>query len=359
MYRARGMSSKPATAISFDNGSSTNPMLPSDLDGSRLPPAGSPNYVLALGSTANTLAFWKFHVDFTTPANSTFTGPTTLATAAYAEACSGGTCIPQSGTTQQLDSLADRLMFRLAYRNFADHEALVVNHSITAGSSTGVRWYEIRLANGTPSIFQQGTYAPDTSFRWMGSIAMDQTGNMGLGFSVSSSSLHPQIHYTGRLVTDTAGTMPQGEGTILNGPGSQTANLSRWGDYSMMAVDPSDDCTFWYTTEYLPANGTFNWKTRIGSFKFPNCGAVATNDFSISASPNALTLGQNATGTSTISTAVVSGIGNPLFRDKCYLHSANVGFGAEAGGAGCPFCSCFLRGKVQWMSRHIATLFRW
>ena len=305
--RAKMLTGAAATQQCFNTSTSFGGLLPSDLDGSRLPPAGSPNYVLALGSTANTLAFWKFHVDFTTPANSTFTGPTTLATAAYSEACGGGTCIPQSGTTQQLDSLADRLMFRLAYRNFADHEALVVNHSITAGSSTGVRWYEVRIANGTPSIFQQGTYAPDASFRWMGSIAMDQTGNMGLGFSVSSSSLHPQIHYTGRLVTDTAGTMPQGEGTILNGPGSQTANLSRWGDYSMMAVDPSDDCTFWYTTEYLPANGTFNWKTRIGSFKFPNCGAAATNDFSISASPNALTLGQNATGTSTISTAVVSG----------------------------------------------------
>ena len=305
--RAKMLTGAAAAQQCFNTSTSFGGLLPSDLDGSRLPPAGSPNYVLALGSTANTLAFWKFHVDFTTPANSTFTGPTTLATAAYSEACGGGTCIPQSGTTQQLDSLADRLMFRLAYRNFADHEALVVNHSITAGSSTGVRWYEVRLANGTPSIFQQGTYAPDASFRWMGSIAMDQTGNMGLGFSVSSSSLHPQIHYTGRLVTDTAGTMPQGEGTILNGPGSQTANLSRWGDYSMMAVDPSDDCTFWYTTEYLPANGTFNWKTRIGSFKFPNCGAAATNDFSISASPNALTLGQNATGTSTISTAVVSG----------------------------------------------------
>jgi len=198
-------------------------------------------------------------------------------------------------------------MFRLAYRNFADHEALVVNHSITSGSSTGVRWYEIRVANGTPSIFQQGTYAPDTAFRWMGSIAMDQTGNMGLGFSVSSSALHPEIHYTGRLVSDAAGTMTQGEGTILNGAGSQTANLSRWGDYSMMAVDPSDDCTFWYTTEYIPANGTFNWKTRIGSFKFPNCGAVAANDFSISASPASLTLAQNASGSSTISTAVVSG----------------------------------------------------
>src|SRR5437868_4549466 len=186
--RAKMLTGAAATQQCFNTSTAFGGLLPADLDGARMPPAGAPNYVLALGSTANTLAFWKFHVDFTTPANSTFTGPTTLATAAYSEACGGGTCIPQSGTTQQLDSLADRLMFRLAYRNFADHEALVVNHSITAGSSTGVRWYEVRLANGTPSIFQQGTYAPDASFRWMGSIAMDQTGNMRLGFSVSSSS---------------------------------------------------------------------------------------------------------------------------------------------------------------------------
>jgi len=307
--RAKMLTGAAATQQCFNTSTAFGGLLPADLDGARLPPAGSPNYVVALGSAANQLAFWKFHVDFTTPANSTFTGPTTLATAAYSEACAGGTCIPQTGTTQQLDSLADRLMFRLAYRNFADHEALVVNHSITAGSSTGVRWYELRVANGTPSIFQQGTYAPDASFRWMGSIAMDQSGNMGLGFSVSSSSLHPQIHYTGRLVGDAAGTMPQGEGTIINGPGSQTGQaLSRWGDYSMMAVDPTDDCTFWFTTEYIPANGAFNWKTRIGSFKFPGCGpAQAANDFSISASPSSMTLAQNATGTSTISTAVLTG----------------------------------------------------
>src|SRR5262249_12247124 len=161
--------------------------------------------------------------------------------AAYGEACSGGTCIPQAGTTQQLDSLADRMMYRLAYRNFGDHEALVVNHSVTAGSGVGVRWYELRPdASHNLSVFQQGTYAPDSAFRWMGSIAMDQVGNMGLGFSVSGSSIHPEIHYTGRLAGDAAGTMTQGENTIIDGAGSQTgSSLSRWGDYSSISVDPS------------------------------------------------------------------------------------------------------------------------
>jgi hypothetical protein len=151
-----------------------------------------------------------------------------------------------------------------------------VTHSVRAGTSnrnpfSGVRWYEIRNPNtAAPTIFQQSTFAPDTSFRWMGSIAMDKMGNMALGYSVSSASMHPSIRYTGRMAGDTRGTM-QAENTIINGTGSQLRNLSRWGDYSAMTVDPVDDCTFWYTTEYLKANGTFNWSTRIASFKFPDC----------------------------------------------------------------------------------------
>src|SRR5207244_3440666 len=250
-----------ATQQCFNTTTTYGGLLPADLTGTNLPPAGSPNYVLGLGATSSTLAFWKFHIDWTTPANSTFIGPTALAVASYSEACGfSGTCIPQAGTTQRLDSLSDRLMYRLAYRNFGDHESLVVNHSVTAGSSCGVRWYEIRTPGTTPTVFQQGTYAPDSNYRWMGSVAMDQAGNIALGFSVSSSTLNPQIHYTGRLATSPAGVMDQGEGTIINGTGSQTGSgLSRWGDYSSMTVDPSDDCTFWYTNEYIPSNGAFNW----------------------------------------------------------------------------------------------------
>jgi hypothetical protein len=306
--RTKMLSGQAATQQCFNTSTTYGGILPSHLTGPTLPPAGSPNYVLGLGATSTTLAFWKFHVDWTTPANSTFTGPTALTVASYTEACgSSGTCIPQSGTAQQLDSLSDRLMYRLAYRNFGNRESLVVNHSVTAGSSVGVRWYELRSPGTTPTIFQQGTYAPDSNYRWMGSIVMDQSGNMALGYSTSSSSLHPQINYTGRLSTSPAGVMDQGEGTIINGAGSQTgSNLSRWGDYSSMSIDPSDDCTFWYTNEYIPSNGAFNWKTRIGSFKFSTCGAPA-GDFSISASPTNINIQQGSSGTSTISTAVTSG----------------------------------------------------
>jgi hypothetical protein len=292
-------------------GTSFGGLLPADIDGGRQPPPGSPNYVVSLGAVDGQLAFWKFHVDWTTPPNTTLTGPTTLTTAAFTLPCndSGGTCVAQSGTRQQLDTLGDRLMYRLAYRNFSDHEALVVNHSITAGSSVGVRWYELRPdASHNLTIFQQGTYAPDSDYRWMGSIAMDQAGNMALGFSRSGAAIHPEIHFTGRLAGDTLGQMTQGEGTIIDGTGSQTgSNQSRWGDYSAMAIDPSDDCTFWYTNEYIPSNGAFNWKTRIASFKLPGCPASAGNDFSISASPTSLSLVQGTSGSISISTAVTSG----------------------------------------------------
>lgn len=289
-------------------------LLASTLDGSRQPPVGSANYVVGLGTTdaignGSTLLAWTYHVDWTTPANSTFSGPTTLNVAAFQLGCNGGTCIPQPGTAQQLDSLGDRLMYRLAYRNFGDHEALVTNHSVTAGSVVGVRWYELRPTNGVLGVFQQGTYAPDALFRWMGSAAQDQAGNIALGFSASSSTTSPSIRYTGRLASDPAGSMTQGEGVVIAGGGSQSGqNLSRWGDYTSLAVDPSDDCTFWYTNQYQAATGAFNWHTRVGTFKISGCGVAAPpNDFSIAVSPTTLSLAQGSSGTATVSTATTSG----------------------------------------------------
>ena len=263
-----------ATQQCFQLGTSFGGLLPSDLDGTTAPPAGTPNLFMNFG--ANSLNLWKFQVDFANSANTTFTGPTNIPVAAFSAACSGGgACIPQPGTTNKLDSLADRLMYRLAYRNHGGVESLVVNHSVQVSgtkrtSVTGVRWYEIRNPNGTPTVFQQGTFSPDSTSRWMGSIAMDKFGDIALGYSASSGSVYPSIRYTGRLATDALSTM-QAENSILAGSASQTGTLHRWGDYSAMTVDPVDDCTFWYTTEYLKNSGSFNWSTRIASFKFPGC----------------------------------------------------------------------------------------
>ena len=271
--RASMLVGAPATQQCFQLSSSFGGLLPADLDGATAPPAGSPNYLL--NRAASSLNLWRFHVDWVNPGNTALSGPINIPVAAYTAACNGGTCIPQSGTRQKLDSLADRLMFRLAYRNFGTYESLVATHSVQVGSNkrnsyAGVRWYELRNPGGTPTVYQQSTFAPDSTFRWMGSIAMDKQGNMALGYSASSSQIHPAIRYTGRLASDPLSTM-QAETSLIEGMGSQLANLSRWGDYSAMTVDPVDDCTFWYTSEYLKANGTFNWSTRIASFKFSGC----------------------------------------------------------------------------------------
>ncbi|HYM11472.1 MAG TPA: hypothetical protein VEU62_12110, partial [Bryobacterales bacterium] len=230
--RTSMMAGSAATQVCFQLSSSFDSVLPSDLDGSTLPPVGSPNFLLNFG--LNSLNFWQFHADFATPSNSTLSGPVNIPVAAFSPACNGGVCIPQSGTRELLDSLGDRLMYRLAYRNFGGHEAMVVNHSVAAGNSVGVRWYEVRnpailtLAQSSttnpPVVFQQGTFAPDSSYRWMGSIAMDQVGDIALGYSVSSSQMHPAIRYTGRVPTDTAGTM-EAENTVIAGGGSQLKNL--------------------------------------------------------------------------------------------------------------------------------------
>jgi hypothetical protein len=248
-------------------------LLPSDPDGSSPVAAGSPNYLLGLrAGTNNRLSLYKFKANFANPALTTFTGPTLIPVAAYTELCSAtGTCVRQPGTNQNLDGLGDRMMSRLSYRMYPDgRESLVANHSI----STGVRWYEIRNPGAAaPVIFQQGTYAPTTATRWMGAMAQDKNGNFLLGYSISkrtTPSVRPSISVAARAPTDAAGTLGV-ENTIITGTGVQTTGLSRWGDYSSMTVDPVDNCTFWFTTEYLKANGTFNWNTRIASVKLAGC----------------------------------------------------------------------------------------
>src|SRR5262249_49894255 len=237
--RSRMLAGLSATQQCFQLSSTIGTLLPADLDGATPPAAGSPNYLVTEAPPA-TLALYKFHVDFVTPENSTFTGPFNMSVAAFSEPCGFTDCdgIPQLGTSQLLDSLGDRLMYRLAYRNFGDHESLVVNHSITAGSAVGVRWYELRGPSGTPFVYQQGTWAPDSEYRWMGSIAMDRFGNIALGYSISSSTRNPSIRYAVRASGDPLGQFGT-ETQIIAGTGSQLPVFcgggvpcgDRWGDY--------------------------------------------------------------------------------------------------------------------------------
>jgi hypothetical protein len=275
--RAAMLAGNPATFVTFRDPAFFNPQsdqfMPADMDGSIPPSAGSPNPFLSTGVNA-TWPLYRFHTDFANPANSSFTLGGTLTPAPFIVLCPfTRNCVPQLGTLDGLDAIADRGMFRSAYRHFADdHEALVGNMTVSSGGVAGIRWFEVNnVTSGTPSFVQESTYQPDSTWRWMGSAAMDGNGNLAVGFSASDATIHPQIRYAGRLAGDPPNTLAQGEEHLFDGAGSQTDTVSRWGDYSDMTVDPVDDCTFWYTQEYYSVTSSFNWRTRIGNFKFPSC----------------------------------------------------------------------------------------
>jgi hypothetical protein len=249
-------------------------LLPSDLDGSSLPPAGTPNYFAGwYNSPSDRMNIWEFHVDWVTPANSTFglssqpneTVPTIDVDPNQAD-------IPFPGGIP-VDSLAPRLMFRLPYRYMNGTEILVANHTVDSNGANqaGVHWMELRKSGGSWSMYQDSVYAPDSDNRWMGAIAMDQAGNIAVGYSVASQITYPSIRYAGRLAGDPLSILTQIERELVTGSGFQEHPAGRWGDYSSMNIDPTDDCTFWYTQEYYVVVGARPWQTRIGSFVFPGC----------------------------------------------------------------------------------------
>jgi hypothetical protein len=274
-------------------------LLPADIDGTKkpkndatIPIVGTQDADANYGATFDALNIWDLDVKWRSAPNSSLVLNTQLPTAPFDSIfpCGGHPgqtsrdCLPQPGVAATANNLLDilsyrqRPTFRLAYRNFGDYESLVTNQSVEATPGhAGVRWYEIRRVGDTYSIQQQGTFAPnDGIHRWMGSIAEDKKGDMGLGYSVvDGTSVFPGIRYTGRLAGDPAGQMTLGEGTIINGSGIQTTANSRWGDYTDMTVDPVDDCTFWYVNEYYLTSGTpadgRPWHTRIANFKLPGC----------------------------------------------------------------------------------------
>jgi N-acetylneuraminic acid mutarotase len=287
------LAGQDASVVSFHVGDSSGKyggLLPSDAEGSALgfsPPSGAPEPFVMMDDDAwgfsptDRLLMWDFHVDWATPANSTFgvngapnrffeTQPFDSNLCNYARSC-----IKQPGTSVGLDTLADRLMYRAAYRNLGNKQSIALTQSVDVDNTdhAGVRWYQLDNPGSGWSLADQGTYAPDGDSRWMGSAAMDASGDLAVGFSASSATTFPSIRAAGRLAGDPAGQLAQGESQLIAGGGSQTHSLSRWGDYAALQVDPTDGCTFWFTTEYIPTTTSADWHTRIGSFKFPSCTA--------------------------------------------------------------------------------------
>jgi uncharacterized repeat protein (TIGR01451 family) len=292
-------------------------MLPSNLSApgaGGVPPAGTPNYYVQQSLTDFNFRVRKFTAGTNCGAGGTLGPVTTVSQTSYTDP--SGDIVPQPNTTNTLDSLGIRLMQKNQYRKVGSAESLWVTHTFRSSSSgpTGSQWAQIDVTGGTivTTPVQQQLYDPaDGIYRWMGSIAADKQGNVAVGYSTSNgtSPNFPSIAYSGRLASDPPNMLPQSETQLIAGLGSQTAGCGpfiqcpRWGDYSSMSVDPSDGCTFWYTTEYYTsqANGdNLNWSTRIGSFKFPSC--VPTADLSITKtdSPDPVTTGNDLTYTVTV-----------------------------------------------------------
>ncbi|HNS00797.1 MAG TPA: hypothetical protein PKM78_00220 [Anaerolineae bacterium] len=336
MDRAKMLIGQPATSQRFTatglSGFGFEALTPADLDGMTPPPAGSPNFIMrhvdteahgVAGYPSNDLLeIYAFSVNWTTPANSTFTKLPDIVTAEFDSTLCGLTsfyCMGMPGVSQgnssSLDPLREVIMNRLAYRNFGTHQALVGNFVTDVGNNYGgVRWFELRKTGaGAWTLYQEGTYAPTTTDnRWMAGIAQDGSGNIALGYNVSSQTIYPSIRYAGRLASDPLGTLPQGEYTLVSGSANNGSN--RYGDYSAMSIDPFDDCTFWFTGQW---NDASQWKTRIGAFKFDACG---TTNFTLDATPDNVQVCSPADASYTVSTAAVGGftgavnlsaVGNP------------------------------------------------
>jgi hypothetical protein len=269
------------------------------------PPAGSPNYFSSIyGSYA--IRTWKFHVDWATPANSTFTGPTNTAISTFNI---GPSSVPEKDGNN-LDTLTYRLMMQNQYTNLNGRESLWLTHTVGNGATSNVaqvRWYELPVTGGVvSSVRQQSTWSPDLLNRFMPSLAVDKKGNMAVGYSVSDGSMYPAIRYAGRLAGDPLNQLTQAEQSLVQGLGFQCCTFSdgtvntRWGDYSAMTIDP-DGCTFWYTGEYYDAHPTTkaedNWQTRIGSFQLPGCSTAAAAPTVSAFSPTSGPVGTSVTVT--------------------------------------------------------------
>ena len=277
--RTKMLQGRPATeqCIIIDG---VNFLNSADIDGRKAPPAGTPNIMMAAGGTQlknifddDGIFYWKVHVDWNNPANTKVDGPIKINVAPYHYLCNGqlSSCVPQPDTERRLDSQGDKIMQRLVYRKIGGHESIVAAHSVaTAAGGGGVRWYEFRLdKKGDPRLYQQGTYAPEGFYRWMPSIAMDRKGNIGVGYSFGGLPNSVGVRFAARQSSDPKGRLTLHESVLAIGEASQT-NTLRWEDYVTTALDPSDDCTFWFVGDYLKT-GDAGYRTRISSLRLLNC----------------------------------------------------------------------------------------
>jgi hypothetical protein len=288
------------------------------------PPSGRNEFFAAIDSppvanwntTLTKVHIWKFHVDFATPANSTFTQANDVTVNGFTNAwdsTENTAIVPQAGTTTKLDTVGDRLFAPLWYQNLNGAESLWASHTINAtstGNPTAVRWYQLNVTGNTVATTptQQGDITGSSLYRMIPSLSLDKNGDMAIGYTSASGSAYPTIRYNGRLVTETLNTLGQGESILISSSGPKSNNTG-WGDYSSTSIDPVDGCTFWHTNEYMSSASTSNWRTRIGNFTFASCAGVGTllgtvTDFSTGNPISGATVKAGSTTTTTNASGV-------------------------------------------------------
>jgi hypothetical protein len=297
--RAKLLSGDPtASYVYFDIPSTVGTtrvgnILPADMDGLTPPPANVSGLFMGYtateyGDAQDALRIFELRPNFDQPLNSTFSelaGSPIAVTPYDPTSPAGRPDIPQPPPGEMLDSNSDRLMYRLAYRNFGSSESLVVNETVRItpldqNYSAGVRVFELsRTSPSSPfTVKTQSTIGAAGENRWIGSAAQDRQGDIAVGYNLGGLGKKPSIYYSGRAATDPPDTF-RSEAALVDATGVQTAFGFRWGDYTNMTVDPVDDCTFWYNGQYFTQESQdqspFGWKTRIGNFKFPECTAAA------------------------------------------------------------------------------------
>src|SRR5438067_6725934 len=298
--RASMLAGGPANTIAFNItpaglGDSYS-LVPAGFRTGNSPPAGRDEFLLSVdspatgGVTLTQVHGWKFHVDFAVPGNSTLgvganhTPNANITVNGFVDAFTTTTLlVPQNGTTAKLDTLGDKIMTPAVYQNRSGAESLWASQTVLLNypnGPTAVRWYQFNVTGGnfpaTPVQQQSWNNGNDGLWRWMPSIAVDQNGNMAIGYSTSSATQEPSIRYAGRLASDPLNNLGQGEAVMTAGGGHQTHSSGRWGDYSMLTIDPADNLSFWHANEYYPVTSSASWFTRIGKFQFPAASPTPT-----------------------------------------------------------------------------------
>jgi hypothetical protein len=309
--RASMIGGGPTNAVGFTIGldglGDSQSLVPATFRTGNAPFPGEQEFLLAVDSTFPGVVLtqvhgWLFHVDFVNPANSTLgVGPdhspnAEIVVDPFMEAWTAETfnLVPQQGTTDKLDTLGYWIMTPVVYQNRNGTESLWADQTVMLNypdGPTAINWYQFDVTGGnfpaTPVQQQAWSNGNDGLWRWLPSIAVDQNGNVAIGYSVSSPTMFPSIRYAGRLASDPSNDLGQGEAVMINGTGSQTETFNRWGDYSMTTIDPVDGITFWHTNEYYTTTSSRNWYTRVGKFQFPAASPTPTPTQTVTPTPTA------------------------------------------------------------------------